>query len=605
MRAVTALVCLVLGTAAAAQDEIEVYTDTTLNPWTHLEVNNDPDTFQFAIVTDRTGGHRPGVFMDGVRKLNLMQPEFVMSVGDLIEGYTENPEVIDQQWDEFNGFVGQLEMPFFYVPGNHDISNEVMEQEWLERYGKLYYHFVYKDVLFLCLDSEDPPNSQMSEAQAEYVKQTLEAHPDVKWTLVFTHKPLWDYGDPEENGWNRIETLLAGRRHSVFAGHTHHYFKHRKYDSEYIVLATMGGGSQLRGPNFGEFDHFMWVTMTDEGPRIANLMLDGIWDTNIITEERMDIIRPVASGAAVRTDGIVVDGPAFQRAETSLRVTNDADVPMRVSLSVIPSELVTPSIRRFAKTLPPNTVEVLDLRLSAAEPVAVADMRPIRVRWEVEYALEDELTPISLSGTHRVVVDTAHEMMPVQGIVVDGALSDWDAMRVRPREPGYIQTDHDAWEGNHDASAAFSVGYDDDYVYIAVDATDDENRRSTRRDYNRQDSLLVWLDARPEDAWAGPATKEDRLFLAILPESPVGELLFEDELPADIKVGSLMTDDGYQVEIAVPISYVREKQGDDWKNLRVNVVQNDIDADGRARVGWRPEWTSPANYAGSGRFVRP
>ncbi len=245
------------------------------------------------------------------------------------------------------------------------------------------------------------------------------------------------------------------------------------------------------------------------------------------------------------------------------------------------------------------------MRLSAREPVAVADMRPVRVRWEVEYELEDELVPITLSGTHRVVVDTAHELVPVRGIVVDGALSDWDAMRVRPREPGYVQTDQDAWKGNHDAAAAFSVGYDDDYVYIAVDATDDESQRSTRRDYNRQDSLLISLDARPESAWLGPAAEDDRLFLAILPASPVGELLFEERLPNGIEVGSLMTEDGYQVEVAVPISYVVAKQGRDWKNLRVNVVQNDVDADGRARVGWRPEWTSPADYRGSGRFVRP
>src|SRR5262245_44676538 len=37
------------------------------NPWTSLELNNQPRNFQFAIVTDRTGGHRPGVFADAVR----------------------------------------------------------------------------------------------------------------------------------------------------------------------------------------------------------------------------------------------------------------------------------------------------------------------------------------------------------------------------------------------------------------------------------------------------------------------------------------------------------------------------------------------------------
>ncbi len=54
----------------------------SVNPWTDLDLNNRPENFQFAIVTDRTGGHRPGVFPSACRKLNLLQPEFVMSVGD-------------------------------------------------------------------------------------------------------------------------------------------------------------------------------------------------------------------------------------------------------------------------------------------------------------------------------------------------------------------------------------------------------------------------------------------------------------------------------------------------------------------------------------------
>src|SRR4051794_3056546 len=55
------------------------------NPWTSLKLNNDPDQFRFAIVSDRTGGHRANVFAKAVHQINLMQPEFVMSVGDLIE----------------------------------------------------------------------------------------------------------------------------------------------------------------------------------------------------------------------------------------------------------------------------------------------------------------------------------------------------------------------------------------------------------------------------------------------------------------------------------------------------------------------------------------
>jgi len=38
---------------------------------------DDADCFQFAIVADRTGGLRPGVFAEAVRKLNLLRPIYL------------------------------------------------------------------------------------------------------------------------------------------------------------------------------------------------------------------------------------------------------------------------------------------------------------------------------------------------------------------------------------------------------------------------------------------------------------------------------------------------------------------------------------------------
>ena len=56
------------------------------NPWTNLRINDSPDEFQFAVISDRTGGHREKIFSKAVEQLNLLQPVFVLSVGDLIEG---------------------------------------------------------------------------------------------------------------------------------------------------------------------------------------------------------------------------------------------------------------------------------------------------------------------------------------------------------------------------------------------------------------------------------------------------------------------------------------------------------------------------------------
>lgn len=43
------------------------------------------------------------------------------------------------------------------------------------------------------------------------------------------------------------------------------------------MLGTTGGGRAFDG-SFGAMDHMMWITMTKDGPSIANLRLDGVLD---------------------------------------------------------------------------------------------------------------------------------------------------------------------------------------------------------------------------------------------------------------------------------------------------------------------------------------
>jgi len=100
-------------------------------------------------------------------QLNWLQPEFVMSVGDYIEGYTAKQEVMNAQWDEFDSIVAKLQMPFFFVRGNHDINAPITRPAWTERRGPAYYYFRYKDVLFIALDTEGAEESVAPELEAD------------------------------------------------------------------------------------------------------------------------------------------------------------------------------------------------------------------------------------------------------------------------------------------------------------------------------------------------------------------------------------------------------------------------------------------------------
>jgi 3',5'-cyclic AMP phosphodiesterase CpdA len=272
------------------------------NPWTNLKLNNDPDTFHFVVVSDRTGGHRARIFSEAVEQINLLQPAFVISVGDLIEGYTKDPAKLATQWKEFQTYAGKLQMPFFYVPGNHDLSNPDQTKDWVERFGRRYYHFVYRDVLFLAINSDDPSESdekgkdqkgKISAEQIEYFQKVLKENPSPRWTIVCLHKPLWTQDNLATNGWPDVEELLKGRNYTVFAGHIHRYQKFVRNGMSYYQLATTGGASRLRGIPYGEFDHVAWVTMRNGGPVIANILLDGVLPENLkrtVTDEEGVIV---------------------------------------------------------------------------------------------------------------------------------------------------------------------------------------------------------------------------------------------------------------------------------------------------------------------------
>lgn len=273
--------------------------ETEEKPWTHLDFHNDPEHFQFVIVADRTGGARPGIFPMAMEKLNLLRPEFIITVGDMIEGYHEDTAVLYEEWEEFNGFLEQLEMPFFYLPGNHDNINQAMKDVYTNLFGRMYYSFVYRDVLFLCLDTQDGASTGMGEKQTAWAVEEVKKHADVRWTFVLMHQPMWvheegnlessrkNIGDAHATGYRAVQEALGERPYTALAGHFHQYIKFVRENRDHIILGSTGGGSPLRGTAYGEFDHGVWVTMTDEGPVLANLLLEGIEDKNVHTENHL------------------------------------------------------------------------------------------------------------------------------------------------------------------------------------------------------------------------------------------------------------------------------------------------------------------------------
>lgn len=289
-----------------------------VHPWTGVpRLGGGP--LRFAVIGDHTGIGRPGVFDQAMVQLSWLQPDFVLSVGDLIEGYTTDRAKIARQWSAVETSIAKLNCPFVYTMGNHDVDNAETLDAWRERRGAAYYSFTYKGALFLILNTEDPPTPmsdktaaqfysmvdmmqsdpdkaektidayvasnttgqkgeysklevvRFSDRQLGWVRDTLASHPNPQWTFVVLHKPAWKMQSPD---FAKVQAMLAGRPHTVLAGHTH-YFTHEVFDgADYINMGTTGGIRQQNGP--GTMDHTMIVTLTQNGPLYANTRFTGL-----------------------------------------------------------------------------------------------------------------------------------------------------------------------------------------------------------------------------------------------------------------------------------------------------------------------------------------
>ena len=381
-------------------------------PWTNLNFNNNPDNFQFVIVSDRNGGSRPGVFEDAVRKVNLLQPEFVLSVGDLISGYTTDTAVIEKQWAEVNETLSELKMPFFYLPGNHDITNKVMEKEWEKRYGSRYYSFNYKNTLFIILDSNDDDDFNLTRQQTDFVLKTLKDNSNVRWTFVLMHHPIWSENYNTDGRFEEIETAMKGRKFTLIAGHEHHYHHAERNHSNYYILSTTGAGSALRGNYFGEFDHISWVTMADNGPVMANLRLDGILPHDISNEKTNELAKPLIENARLNNLLLCNKGNQFTNGTLYLAFKNPTKSKLNININFFHHhqiQIKTPNIQLVAE---PESQQFIEIPISSAKPLDYSAIDLLLFDWQLNYDIP-EYKDFALKGKYQI------EVKPTKTEIID------------------------------------------------------------------------------------------------------------------------------------------------------------------------------------------
>jgi hypothetical protein len=286
---------------------------------------------RFAIIGDRTGDHQDSVYEKVVAEAAKANPEFIITVGDHIEGYEQTDTMkLDEEWKEIKAIVAPLKMPFYFTPGNHDITYDNALGTYERNAGRPYYSFDYKRMHFVVLDASRWESSDKLPAeQLDWLASDLAKAAKAKYTFVFYHKPFWT-ASVADGKHDTLHSLFKKYGvDAVFNGHNHYYFSAMFDGIKYTAVGSSGGETET-GPS-GILYQWTMVTVDDKkGITIEPTLLGGekrAWD-DVTYADIQSVDRNALAGLKFRRPVLVDDKMMVGETATLVIRNQPFDTPL-------------------------------------------------------------------------------------------------------------------------------------------------------------------------------------------------------------------------------------------------------------------------------------
>jgi DNA repair exonuclease SbcCD nuclease subunit len=200
---------------------------------------------RFVILGDRTGGARPGVFEQILKEADAEHPDFLVTVGDIIEGGSS--DTAEAQWQLVDAMLKPYtKYPIYLTPGNHDIFSPLTERLFREHSGHApHYSFDRGPIHFTVLDNSRS-EAALPAAEIAFLEQDFREHAAAPVKFVLMHCPNWLFPVTlRQSDYPLHRLALKYGVKYVIAGHVHQLM-HAEFEGvTYLAMPSAGG--HLRG----------------------------------------------------------------------------------------------------------------------------------------------------------------------------------------------------------------------------------------------------------------------------------------------------------------------------------------------------------------------
>lgn len=244
-------------------------------------VSNETD-FTFAVASDsaRQNDDLNKIYKQIIEKVNRSNAKFFIHLGDFAQNGTA------KEIAEFKDYMeNNLKIPYYIVPGNHDIlADEKNKSVFLNYYKDLYQSFDYEKNHFVTLDNSWNLEG-FSVEQLNWLEKDLETN---KFPVfIFMHRPtkipFEDVFEINDGGtkqtfasYEKFYEIINDPKNNVkevYSGHVHMYFP---FNLQGITMTIVGSAGSFPQYDFMKSDesYYHYFEVDVSGENHANRMIE-------------------------------------------------------------------------------------------------------------------------------------------------------------------------------------------------------------------------------------------------------------------------------------------------------------------------------------------